>query len=150
MPKPPRLLFGPYRTPRVHIGQKVLCKIRGPSVIVGLSKGPIPWPLGRVKGNKQTMLIIYGDLEKALRREAALAVRYWCGTSSSSVVRWRRAAPRIPTSVAYLVPSVRTRNMTVQAKAPDCTGPLFAVRSAEYSRNPCPRNQQLCVRLLRS
>lgn len=90
MPTVPRLLFGPYATPRVRIGQKVVCKIRGPSVVVGLSKGPIPWPFGRVKGNKQAMLIIYRALEKALRREAAIAVRYWWGTSSAPVVRWRK------------------------------------------------------------
>jgi hypothetical protein len=45
MTTPPKLL-GKYKTPRFKLGAVVNCARRGDLRIVGLSAGPIPWPLG--------------------------------------------------------------------------------------------------------
>jgi hypothetical protein len=44
-----KLLFGPYRTPRVRLGRVLTCEARGADVIVvGYSDAPIPWPVCKV------------------------------------------------------------------------------------------------------
>jgi hypothetical protein len=63
-----RLRYGSYRTPRFRYGSFVQCAMRGELRIVGITDGPIPWPLGRRKGTGATTLVIYRDLAKALRR----------------------------------------------------------------------------------
>ena len=72
---PFKLLFGPYNPPAVRLGQIVHCTIRGDLEVVGISAGPIPWPLGRrpPKG-RQRSLIVMGGLEEAIRLESAGAV----------------------------------------------------------------------------
>jgi hypothetical protein len=37
-------LLAKYRTPRVRLGQRALCEIRGEVTVCGLTDGPIPWP----------------------------------------------------------------------------------------------------------
>ena len=56
MPTIPPLLLGSYATPAIRIDQRVVCALRGEVEIVGLSAGPIPWPIGRVlpRGRVQT------------------------------------------------------------------------------------------------
>jgi hypothetical protein len=88
-PKPPRLLFGPYSTPRFRYGRKIDCEVRGEVIIVGLSDGRIPWPLGYVKGNSNRALIVYGALAKAVRTESAVAVCYWWGVTAQTISKWR-------------------------------------------------------------
>jgi hypothetical protein len=36
-------LLGKYRTPRFHIGQKVICEIRGEMTITGITEAAILW-----------------------------------------------------------------------------------------------------------
>lgn len=86
----PRLLFGPYQTPQVRFVSHLVCKARGRSEVVGLSTGRIPWPLGRVAGGKSTHPIVYGELERALRCEAAVAICHWFGASDLVVKEWRK------------------------------------------------------------
>jgi hypothetical protein len=38
---------GPYRTPRFRYGAIKQCALRSDVVIVGISNGRIPWPMGR-------------------------------------------------------------------------------------------------------
>jgi hypothetical protein len=55
----------------------------------GFSKGPIPWPVVARPG--KPTLIVCGDLVRALRREAAVAVMHGWGVTSPTVWRWRKA-----------------------------------------------------------
>jgi hypothetical protein len=78
---PPR----PYVAPRRF---KLCDAILGPVVVGGIHKAPIgAWPL--VGGRPRPVLC--GDLLKALRQEAAIAVVYWWGVDRRAVTRWRRA-----------------------------------------------------------
>jgi hypothetical protein len=83
-----KLHFGPYRTPRFKYGANVDCEVRGEVTIVKLSDGRIPWPVG--KTHRATSLVLYKDLARAVRREAACTVRYWWGVGASTVSKWRR------------------------------------------------------------
>lgn len=85
------LLFGPYRTPNFKYGSTVFCQVRGQVRIVGLSSGPIPWPLGKRLDGGQKALIVYRGLAKAIRRESSTAVQHWWGVGPSTANKWRRA-----------------------------------------------------------
>ena len=41
-----QLRFGPYKAPKFEYGDSVQCQVRGDVVIVGMTDGLIPWPLG--------------------------------------------------------------------------------------------------------
>jgi len=64
-----RLHFGPYATPRFRIGQPVEDLRRGTVRIVGMSDGPIAWPVGQQERAKS--LVLYRGLSRAVRRESA-------------------------------------------------------------------------------
>jgi hypothetical protein len=70
------LTAGPYVSPIAVPGVNVTCELRGMVKIVGLSSGPILWPIGLKDGERR--LIIYKGLATALRNETAQAVaRNW-------------------------------------------------------------------------
>jgi len=73
----------------VKVGSVVRCAIRGKLVVVALSDGRIRWPLGKRGGTK--CLLVFGDLERALRTESASAVCYWWGVTNQTVSKWRKA-----------------------------------------------------------
>jgi hypothetical protein len=83
-------LLGQYRTPPFKYGDTVICAIRGPVEIVGLSNGLIPWPKCRSTGPNRA-IILYGDLADAVRRESVEAVKHWFGVGGVTVWRWRKA-----------------------------------------------------------
>src|SRR5688500_13104614 len=75
-----KLLFGPYKTPQVRLGEVLTCESRDDDVIVtGYSDAPIPWPIGQRRGKGARGLIVFGALAEAVRRESALAVMHWWG-----------------------------------------------------------------------
>jgi hypothetical protein len=84
-----KLLFGPYKAPRVRVGKVVRCEVRGEVRIVGLSEGRIPWAVG-IKGSNRALVVCKG-LAKAVRRESAQAVAYWWGVHRQTVWAWRKA-----------------------------------------------------------
>lgn len=53
-----KLRYDPYATPRFRYGSVVEDAGRGEVVIVALSNGRIPWPLGRVPGNSNRALVL--------------------------------------------------------------------------------------------
>ena len=57
--------------------------------VVGLSAGPIPWPVG--KRGRGKALVLYGDLARAVRRESGVAVAHAWGVTAQTVTKWRRA-----------------------------------------------------------
>jgi hypothetical protein len=83
-----RLQFGPYKSPPFKVGQQVQCAVRGVVTIAGVSNGPIPWPFCV---HRCRALIVYRDLERAVRQEPASAVAHWWGVSINTVGRWRHA-----------------------------------------------------------
>lgn len=84
-----RLLHGPYKTPRFRLGQNVMCSARGMVKIVGITSGRIAWPVGKTLRAKS--LVLYRDLERAVRVESGLAICYWWGVTSQTVTKWRKA-----------------------------------------------------------
>jgi len=84
-----RLHFGPYQTPRFRLGQRVEDERRGLVRIVGLSDGPIAWPIGQTHRAKS--LVLYRGLARAVPRESAAAVMHWWGVGPAAVNKWRRA-----------------------------------------------------------
>jgi hypothetical protein len=82
-------LLGTYQTPRFRYGRKVFCEVRCEVTICGLSDAPIPWPIGK-RGRSRNSLIVFKDLEKAIRRESNQAVAHWWGIRLSSTKGWRR------------------------------------------------------------
>src|SRR5262249_33114923 len=89
-----RLLGGPYRQPRLRVGQRATCLDRDTGVVgVGRSEAPIPWPLGRPGPPRrgQPSLLVDEELARAVRCESAAALSHWWGVSSRIVTRWRRS-----------------------------------------------------------
>ena len=80
-----KLHFGPYRTPRFRLGQQVEDLRRGLVRIVGVSDGPIQWPIGQIKRAKS--LVLYRGLARAVRLEANAAVAYWFGVKGQTVTK---------------------------------------------------------------
>ncbi|MBA4016465.1 MAG: hypothetical protein C0483_04695 [Pirellula sp.] len=78
-----------YEAPPVEVGQRLKCAVRGEVVVVGLSKGRIPWPIAYKPGNANRMLVVYSGLKRAVEREAAIAVCHWWGVTAQTVSRWR-------------------------------------------------------------
>ena len=69
----------------------VQCAARGEVVIVALSSGRIPWPIGRRRGTSARALIIYDGLAEAVKRESGIAIGHWFGVTSQTVTVWRKA-----------------------------------------------------------
>ncbi len=90
-----RLQFGPYKQPRYRLGQKVDCERRGELTIVGTSSGRIPWPVGFGPGGNS--LVLYGDLVRAVRQEASVAIRFWWRVDKVTIWKWRKVL-KVPMS----------------------------------------------------
>lgn len=78
-----------YSTPKFRYGEVVIDEVRGEVVIVGLTDGLIPWPIGK-KGRAKTF-IVYRDLAKAIRAEANATVCELWGITPQTVTKWRKA-----------------------------------------------------------
>jgi hypothetical protein len=81
------LLSGQYVTPPVVKGCRVVCGVRGVVRLVGLSSGPIPWPIGEKDGERS--LVVYKGLASALRWESAEAVAAAWGVPVATVENWQ-------------------------------------------------------------
>jgi hypothetical protein len=89
-----KVLHGPYRAPRLRVGDHAVCLLRdGDVVVTSWTDAPIPWPRCHAFGTRGggSGLLLAGDLVKAVRQESAAAVMYWWGVCSSAVWRWRKA-----------------------------------------------------------
>ena len=86
-----RLRFGPYKPPPTRMGDHLECEIRGKLQVGRWSDGPIPWPQARNPRGGGWMLIVCGDLARAIRQESNQAVAHWFGGNVKTVSQWRRA-----------------------------------------------------------
>jgi DNA-binding Xre family transcriptional regulator len=90
------LLHGPYSAPRVRKGDTLFCEIRGTVKVSGWTDGPIAWPWthvsgGNGRGGGGRAIILCGDLVRAVRSEAVVAISHHWGVSATAVGNWRRA-----------------------------------------------------------
>jgi len=85
-----KLLFGPYITPRVRLGDVLFDEARDCEVVVcGLTDAQLPWPIGKV--GRARSLVVFGVLAEAVRKESAIAVCHWWGITGQTVMKWRKA-----------------------------------------------------------
>ena len=85
--------------PRCKIGSTLFDEIRGDVVVRETSDAPIPWPLARPSdANGRNSVVLCGDLKKAVKREANIAVQQAWGVSHTTVTKWRKTlGVRLPT-----------------------------------------------------
>jgi len=81
-----RLLYGPYKKPTVECGGFLVCRARGKVRVGAWSHGRIPWPLEKKYGS----YILCGDLVRAIKHEAAVAVSHHWGVCDMTVTKWRK------------------------------------------------------------
>jgi len=87
------LLFGPYKTPMVKVGDQVSCLGRDADVVIyDWSLAPIPWPLCYYAGTRAAGrgLLVDEELVRAIRQESAAALIHWWGVSASTATLWRK------------------------------------------------------------
>jgi hypothetical protein len=86
-----RLLHGPYAPPKCRIGGWLKCRLRGRVKVVAISDGRIQWPMARRAGGGAAVLILCGDLVKAVRQESTQAVQHHWEVKKDTVWNWRKA-----------------------------------------------------------
>lgn len=72
-----RLLHGPYRAPRLRVGDRAACLLRDCTVVVtGWSSAPISWPRCRALDSRGggSGPLLDEELARAVRLESAAAV----------------------------------------------------------------------------
>ena len=73
-------LFGEHQSPAFNLGDVVLCAMRGPVRIAGVTSARIPWPTGkRIEGRIGTTpaIILCDGLIDAVKNESNRTVCYW-------------------------------------------------------------------------
>jgi hypothetical protein len=132
-----RLLFGPYRPPRLRKGDRATCLYRDCNVIViTWTDARITWPrCKRVEGRGPASLLVDEELARAIRQESAAAVGYWWGVGAGVVWRWRRALGVTKTNNAG---SRRLNLAAAQAAA-------AAVAAKEWTAEERERKRQLAI-----
>jgi hypothetical protein len=88
-----KLLFGPYRPPKLHKGDRTFCFLRGCDVVITYwSEAPISWPRCRAIGSRGgSGLLLDEELARAVRHESAAAIMHHWGVTAAVVWRWRPA-----------------------------------------------------------
>jgi hypothetical protein len=89
-----KLLFGPYKAPRLRRGDRAFCFFRDCDVVItSWTDAPIPWPRCRALDSpgSGSGLLVDEALARAVRHESAAAVMHWWGASQRAVWAWRRA-----------------------------------------------------------
>jgi hypothetical protein len=74
----------------IPAGKTLECRVHGRMRVAGTTDAPLPWPYSVVPGGKRR-LIVTGDLERAIRTEAAVFVAEQWEVSRWTVRDWRRA-----------------------------------------------------------
>lgn len=115
---PLSLLHGPYLAPRCRVGETLRDERHGRQVVVGgFHDGPIPWPFIRRRGRHR--LILTGDLVRAVKTEAEVAVAHHWGVDVTTVWKWRRAlgVPKANEGSARLYRDGMAQKVTAEDRA---------------------------------
>jgi hypothetical protein len=88
-----KLIAGPYSAPLFELGDIVTDELRGDVRITAISDSRISWPKGRRLNQKggHAGLVLFADLERAVRSESNQAVCHWWGVTPQTVTKWRNA-----------------------------------------------------------
>jgi hypothetical protein len=88
-----KLLHDPYRAPGLHVGDRAQCLYRDCLVeVTGWTDARISWLRALPVGERgHPSLLVDAELARAIRTEAAVAVRFWWGVSGLVIWKWRRA-----------------------------------------------------------
>jgi hypothetical protein len=89
-----KLLFGPYRRPKLKPGDKAMCLYRDAEIVVTRwTAARTPWPRGYIAGTRGAGngLLVNEELARAIQHESATAVGYWWGVCGKTVNKWRKA-----------------------------------------------------------
>jgi hypothetical protein len=89
-----KLLFGPYRPPRLRKGDRAACLFKDCDVVVtGWTDARISWPRCRPLDvpRSHPSLLVDDELARAIQHESAAALTHWWGVSDGVVTRWRAA-----------------------------------------------------------
>jgi hypothetical protein len=137
-----RLRHGPYAPPRCRVGSMLDCEYRGQeSVVGGMTHGRIQWPYARIGGRLSP--IVCGDLARAIRQEAAIAVAHHWGVSFGLVTRWRASLGvglrDNEGTVCLKTRAVNLASQEAKRRADEATAsrkPITAERAARALRRP--------------
>ena len=88
-----KLIAGPYTAPLFELGDVVTDELRSDVRITAISDSRIPWPKGRRLDQKggHAGLVLFADLERAVRSESNQAVCHCRGVTPQTVSKWRNA-----------------------------------------------------------
>lgn len=82
------LIAGPYKPPKVRVGQTVCDECLGSVRVEGYVDAPIRWPATIHQG--QLTPILFGSLVCAIVEESEMAVAYHWGVSKYQIDRWKK------------------------------------------------------------
>jgi len=127
-----QLLFGLYKAPALHRGDRAFCLYCDADVVVtSWTDARISWPRCRApdipKGG--VGLLICEELARAVRNESEAAIAFWWGVNPATVVRWRNAlgvtrtdpegSRRLIQAAAHAGADAMRPVLHVEAKVPD-------------------------------
>jgi hypothetical protein len=133
-----RLLHGPYRPPRLHVGDRADCLIRGDVVVTSWTDARISRPrCRRLEGKGHPALLVDDELARAVRTESAAAMRFWWGVSIGVVTRWRKALEVTRTN------NPRTHQLMLEA----CRAGAEGIKAREWTDEERAAKRRLAKKL---
>jgi hypothetical protein len=88
-----KLLFAPYKAPRLRRRDRVFCLFRDCDVVItSWTDARISWPRCRAVHHRRggPGLLVDDELLRAIRSESALALKYWFEVGTRTVWNWRK------------------------------------------------------------
>jgi hypothetical protein len=139
VPEQCRLVHGPYRAPRLSVGDRTSCLLCDAEVIVTRwSAARISWPRSRAVDNRGGSSVLLDDeLARAVRNESAEAVGHCWGVQLGVVWRWCMALGVTRTNNA------RTHRLMLEA----CLAGAEAVKAREWTDADLDAKSALARRL---